>query len=142
MLQDMDSMEASCVMYVKVGKLNHLERNQMWLVTVNKAGIVRLTIQHDMIVSVGFMYYPGDFLRQISADILFLKEGPIYLLQLCDFRSCTPQFLPVNKLITSNRLIVSRGMVVNPCNLQPYTAAINLSITHHLAATYAILTYS
>jgi len=60
----MDCMEASCVFYVKVGKLNHLERNQIGLVTVNKPGIVRLTVQHDMIVSVSFMYYLGDFLRQ------------------------------------------------------------------------------
>jgi len=58
----MDSMEASCVFYVKVGKLNHLERNQIWLVTVNKAEIVRLTMQQDMIVSVSFMYYRRDFL--------------------------------------------------------------------------------
>jgi len=79
MLQDLDSMEASCVFYVKVGKLNHLERSQIWLVTVNKGGIVRLTVQHDMIVSVSYMYYPGDFLRQTSAGVLFLKESPIYI---------------------------------------------------------------
>jgi hypothetical protein len=79
MLQDIDSMEASCVFYVKVGKLNHIECNRIWLVTVNKSGIVRLTVQHDMIVSVSFMYYPGDFLRQTSADVLFLEQGPIYI---------------------------------------------------------------
>jgi len=79
MLQDMDSMEASCVFYVKVGKLNHIERNLIWLVTVNTAGIVRLTVQHHMIVSASFMYYPGDFLRQTSAGVLFLEEGPIYI---------------------------------------------------------------
>ena len=73
MLQGMDSMDASCIFYVKVGMLNHLEHSQIWLVTVNKAGIVRLTIQHDMIVSVSFMYYPGDYLRLTSADILSLK---------------------------------------------------------------------
>jgi len=55
MLQDMDSMEASCICYVKVGKLNHLEQNQIWLVTVNKVGMFRLTIQHDMMVTVSFM---------------------------------------------------------------------------------------
>ena len=79
MLQDMDSMEASCVFYVKVGKLNHLERNQIWLVTVNKAEIVRLTMQQDMIVSVSFMYYRRDFLWQTSANVLFLQEAPIYI---------------------------------------------------------------
>jgi hypothetical protein len=79
MLQDMDSVEVSCVCYVKVGMLNHLERNQIWLVTVNIAGIVRLTVQHEMIVSVSFMKYPRDFLRQTSADVLFLEEFPIYI---------------------------------------------------------------
>ena len=79
MLQDLDSMEASCVFYIKVGKLNHLEHSQIWLVTVNKAGIVRLTVQHTMIFSVSFMYYPGDFLRQTSAVVRFLEECPIYI---------------------------------------------------------------
>jgi hypothetical protein len=111
-------------------------------VTVNKAGIVRVTIQHDMIGSVSFMYYPRDFLRQISGDVLFLEEGSIYIEQLCNVGSRTPQFIPVNKLTTSNRLIVSCGTVGNPCNLQPYVAAIILSITYDLAATYAILTSS
>jgi hypothetical protein len=74
MVQDMDSMEASWVFYIKAAKLNHLEYCQISLVTVNKAGIVRLTVQPDMIVSVSFMYYPGDLLRQTSADVLFLNE--------------------------------------------------------------------
>ena len=142
MLQDLDSLEASCVFYVKVGKLNHLEHSQIWLVTLNKAAIVRLTIQHDMIVSVSVMYYPRDFLKQTSADIHFLEESPIYMKQLCAFGSRTPQCLPDNKLTTSDWGIVSRGTVGNPCKLQPYAAAINLSITYDLAATYAILTCS
>jgi hypothetical protein len=79
MLQDMDNMEASCVIYVKVGKLNYLERIQIWLVTVNKVQIFRLTISHDMSVSVSFMYYSGGFLRQRSAHILFLDTGSIYI---------------------------------------------------------------
>jgi hypothetical protein len=64
MLQDMDSLEASCVFYGKVGKLKHLEHSQIGLVTVNKAGIVRLTVPHNRIVSVRFMHCRGDFLRQ------------------------------------------------------------------------------
>jgi hypothetical protein len=75
----MDSMEASCVFYVKVGKLNHFKRNQIWLVTVNNAVIVRLTVQNAMIVSVSVMYYPRECLRQTSADVIFLEEGPIYI---------------------------------------------------------------
>jgi hypothetical protein len=60
----MDNMEASCPFYVKVGMLNHLEHSQIWLVTVNKAGIVRLTVPHDLTVSVSFMYHHGDLLRE------------------------------------------------------------------------------
>jgi hypothetical protein len=138
----MDSMEASCVIYVKVGKLDHFEHNQIWLVTVNTAGIVWLTIQHDMIVRVSFMYYPRQILTETSPDFLFLEGGPVYILSLCNFALRTPQFIPFHKRIPSNRLIVSPGTLGNPCNLQPYATAINLSITYDLAATYVILTSS
>jgi hypothetical protein len=55
MLQVMDNMEASCVFYVNVGTFTYLEQSKISLLTVNNSGIVRLTIQHDMIVSVIFM---------------------------------------------------------------------------------------
>jgi len=79
MLKDMDSIKTSCVFYVKVGMLNHPEHSQMRLVTVIIVGIVRLTVQHDLIVSVSFMYYPGDFLRHTPVDVLSLEECPIYI---------------------------------------------------------------
>jgi hypothetical protein len=78
MLQDMDNMEASCVFYVKVGTVTHLEQCKTSHLTVKEMGIVRLTIQHDLIVSVSFMYYPGDYLRQTLADVLSLKQCLIY----------------------------------------------------------------
>ena len=77
MLQVMDNMEASCVFYVKVGTFTHLEQSKISLLTVNKSGIVTLTVKNDMIVSVVFMYYPGDRCRQTSADILSLEQHPI-----------------------------------------------------------------
>jgi len=40
MMQDMDNMEASCVIYVKVGTFNHLEQSKIRLLTINKFGIV------------------------------------------------------------------------------------------------------
>jgi len=55
MLQVMDNMEACCVFYVKVGTFTHLEQSKISLLTVNKSGIVTLTVQHDMIVSIIFM---------------------------------------------------------------------------------------
>jgi len=55
MLQVMDNLEASCVIYVKVGSFTHLEQSKIFLLTVNESGIVTLTIQHDLTVSVIFM---------------------------------------------------------------------------------------
>jgi hypothetical protein len=55
MLQVMNNMEASCVFYVKVGMFTHFEQSKISLLTVNKSGIVMLTIQHDLIVSLMFM---------------------------------------------------------------------------------------
>jgi len=55
MLQDMDNMEASCVFYVKVGTFAQLEQSKSCLLTVNKTGRVRLTVQHRWIVSVGLL---------------------------------------------------------------------------------------
>jgi hypothetical protein len=78
MLQYMENMEASCVFYVKIGTLNHLERSKTYLLTINTSGIVRLTVQHNFIVSVSLMYYPGDNLRQTSVDVLSLEQCPIY----------------------------------------------------------------
>jgi len=77
MSQVMDNMEASCVFYVKVGTFTHLEQSKISRLNVNKSGRVTLTVQHDMIVSVIFVSYPGDQLRQTSADILSLEQHPI-----------------------------------------------------------------
>jgi len=59
MLQDIDNMEARSVFYVKVGTFTQLEQSNTSLLTVNKPGIVKLTIQYHLIVSVSFIYYPG-----------------------------------------------------------------------------------
>jgi hypothetical protein len=47
MLQVMDDMEASCVLYVKVGMFSHLEQSKISLLTVNKSVIVKLTVQYE-----------------------------------------------------------------------------------------------
>ena len=77
-LQDMDNMAACCVFYVKVSTFTHLDQSKTAFLTVNQSGIVRLTVQHDLIVSVSFMYHPGDALRQTSADVLSLEQCPTY----------------------------------------------------------------
>jgi hypothetical protein len=59
MLQVMDNMEASCISYVKVCTFTHLEQCKISLLTVIKSGIVMLTIQHDLIVSIISCNIPG-----------------------------------------------------------------------------------
>jgi len=78
MLENMDNMEASCVSYVKVSIFTHLEQSKTFLSTVNKSGIVRLTVQHDKMVSFSFTYYPRDSLRQTSADVFFTDQCHIH----------------------------------------------------------------
>jgi hypothetical protein len=78
MLQDMDNMDASCVSYFKVGMFTHQEQSKTSCLIVNKSRIVRLHIQYDLIVSVSFMYYPWDCLRQTSADVFSLEHCRIY----------------------------------------------------------------
>jgi hypothetical protein len=55
MLQVMDNMEGSCIFYVKVRTFTNLEQSKIALLIVNESGIMTLTVQHDMIVSVSFM---------------------------------------------------------------------------------------
>jgi hypothetical protein len=52
MVQVMDNMEANSIFYFKVGMFTHVEESKISLITVNKTGIVKLTIQHDLIVSI------------------------------------------------------------------------------------------
>jgi len=142
MLQDMDNMETSCVFYVKVGTFSHLEQSKTPLLTVNKSGIVRLTVQHDLIVSISFMYYPRDYLRQTLAEILFLEQCSIYSWQSCDIGNCTTQLITANKQIPTDQHVAHLVAVGNTCNLQLYTAGFTLSTTSMLAANYCILTWS
>jgi hypothetical protein len=55
MLQVMDNMEATCVFHDRVGTFTHLEQSKIFVLTVKKSGIVTLTVQHNLIVSIIFM---------------------------------------------------------------------------------------
>jgi len=59
MMQVMDNMEASCIFYVKVGTVTHLERRKISLLTVDTSGIVTVSIQHDMILESFSCNIPG-----------------------------------------------------------------------------------
>jgi len=140
-LQDMDKMEASCIIYVKIGMFTHHEQSNISGLTVNKTVIVRLTVQQILIVSVSFMYHHSDDLRWPSADVLPLEQCAICRWQSWNFGCRTLQFIPVNKQTTLVWLIAHLGAVGNPCNLQLYAVWFILSISNMLAATYSILTW-
>jgi len=55
MLQDMDHMEASRVLYVKVRTFDQLEQSKICVLTVISVGIVTLIVRYDIIVTVCFM---------------------------------------------------------------------------------------
>jgi len=55
MLQDMDHIVASCVIYVEVGTLNWLEQRIFCVLTITTWGIAMLTVHHDMVFSVCIM---------------------------------------------------------------------------------------
>jgi hypothetical protein len=82
MLQVMDNTEASWVFYVMVGIFTHLEQSIILMMTSNTMGIVKVTVQHDLIVAVSFMKYSGDYLRQTSAYILSLEPCPKNILTI------------------------------------------------------------
>jgi hypothetical protein len=52
MLQDMDHLEASCVVYVKVGRFDDLEGSKICVLTITSFGIIMLTIHHNLMVSI------------------------------------------------------------------------------------------
>jgi hypothetical protein len=138
----MENMVASCIFYVKVGTLTHLEQSITYLLTVNQTGIVRLMVQHDFIVSISFVHYPRDNLRQTSADILSLEQCPIYSWQSCDLGWHTPWVIPVNKHTTSDWLIAHLRAGDNPCNFSLNAEWFIFSIRNMLAAGYFIQTWS
>ena len=142
MLQDVDNLEASCVFYVKVSTFTHPEQSKPALLTVNNSGMVRLTVQHDLIVSISFLDYPGGSLRQASADIFSLEQFPISSWPSCDFSCCSPRFISVNKETTTDGHMAYLRAVCNLCNLQQCAAGFILSITHMLVANYSILRWS
>jgi len=74
----MDHMEASCVLYVKVGMLDQREQSKFCVLTGTTLGIVMITVQDYSTISVGFMYDPGDLLRQTSPDVFSVEEFPVY----------------------------------------------------------------
>jgi hypothetical protein len=106
-LQDMDHMQASCVLYVKVSRIEQLEQTKISIFTITLLEMFMLTVHHDLNVSVWFMYDPGDVFRQRSQGILSVAKCPFYIHQTCHFSCCSPRCIPVNTQTTSHWLTVN-----------------------------------
>jgi hypothetical protein len=52
MFQDMDHMEASSLIYVKVGRLDQLNQSKIRVLTITLFAIVMLTVHDDFMFSV------------------------------------------------------------------------------------------
>jgi len=70
-------MEASFVFYLEVNTFTNLEQSKISPLIVKTFGIVKRTVHHDLIVSLSFLQYPGDYLRQPTADVISLEQYPI-----------------------------------------------------------------
>ena len=73
----MDDMEARCVLYVKVGMFDQLEQSKICVFTITTFGLVMLTVQYELIVSLCVMSHPQDLLRKTSPDILSVEGLPV-----------------------------------------------------------------
>jgi len=113
-LQDMDDMEASYVLCVKDTTFDQLEQNKISISAVTRIGINMFILLHDLVVSVSFVQYPGDVLRQSSPDVLSLEAFPVHISQLSDFGCLTPQFTLVTKQTTSDQLSANCWTVETP----------------------------
>jgi len=129
MLQDMDHMEASWVVYVRVPMFDQPEQSKICVLTVISFGIVMLTVRHDLMVRVSFIWDPGDVLRQTSPDVLSVEGFPLYIYQTWDFTCRSLQCSTANRQTTSDRLTANRGTIGIPCNLKPSAVRYILSRT-------------
>jgi hypothetical protein len=100
----MDHMEASCVIYVKVGRFDQSKQNTISVLTITALGIVMLTVHYDIIVSMWFMSDPGNILRQTSTNILYVTGYSFYIYQTWDLSCHSSWCVPGNKHTISDRL--------------------------------------
>jgi hypothetical protein len=53
-MQEIDHMEAICVLYVKFGSFDQFENSKISVLTLTPLGIVMLRVHYDLTVSVWF----------------------------------------------------------------------------------------
>jgi len=78
MLPDIDNMEASCVLYVKVSTFTHLEQSKTSLQTDNESGIVRLNVPMTWLLASVTCIIPGS-LWDKHQQMSFPSDNVLYI---------------------------------------------------------------
>jgi len=115
-LQDMDYLESSCVIYIQVRRYDQFEQDKVSILTVTSLRIVKLTLHYDLMASMWFMKDPGDVLRQTSPDVFSIEECPFCVYQIWDIICRSSRCIHVNKQTTSDRLTANGRAIGIPCS--------------------------
>jgi len=81
MLEDMDHMEASCILSIKIGMPIRLEPSKICIVTVTTWGIAMRTVEHYVMFSIWFISDPLGVLTQTPLDVISVEERTFENLQ-------------------------------------------------------------
>jgi len=141
MLQDMDHMEASCVIYVKVGMSNWLEQSTICFLTITTLGIAMRNVHHYMMFGIFFLWDPVNCLRYTTPDVVSVAECAAYISQSRHLRGRSHSFIPVNKHPTSDWPNANSRTVGSVCNVLWYAAGFIMCGTCMLAVTHSIVTW-
>jgi len=120
MLQDRDHKKASCILYVKVSTFDQVKQNKIWVSTMGSLEIVMLTVQHELICNVCFIYNPGDVMRGIYPGVISVEESTVYLSLWLDIRCWLQLFISVNTKWKSNWL-TPHSRTMGSCETCSYT---------------------
>jgi len=110
----MDHMEASYVFYVKINRFDQFEEGKINILTGISLGIDMLSVHLDWMVSVWFLWDPGDVFRRTSSDVLSIEECPFYIHQKCIITCHSSLCNADNKQTRSDRLSAHPGTVGIP----------------------------
>jgi len=81
MLQEMNHIEASCIVYVNDGTLNRLEHSKFCILMVSTSRLAMVTVHHHITCRACVLLDPRQFLRHALADVLSIKEGTVFICQ-------------------------------------------------------------
>jgi hypothetical protein len=78
-VKDMDCLQASWVIWNKIGMFNQPDSNTICLLTGAIMAIPMLTVKHDLVIRICFRNVPRDVLNQTSPNILSAEVHSFYI---------------------------------------------------------------